>query len=179
MRCKITFGLINLDASRRFSFCWDCDLTLFCSLFFSTVVNLQALGGSTALVIAAVWTGMIHLLLGVLGTFVLKRFPTSFSVGFFLGVLVILSNQNLILFGTFSGYAYGTPSTNKIFASIGFTLFCTLAFFSLLVFHFKAYIVVAPVDAKGFKGNARNNDEETVDTPQTSDYRQYDDSAVA
>jgi hypothetical protein len=161
------------------------DLTLFCTLFsFSlsshttTVVNLQALGGSTALVIAAVWTGMIHLLLGVLGTFVLKRFPTSFSVGFFLGVLVILSNQNLILFGTFSGYGYGTISTNKIFAGIGFTLFCILAFFSLLVFHFKAHIVVAPVDAKGFKGGAQGNDEETTDTP-PSDYRQYDDHAAA
>jgi hypothetical protein len=121
---------------------------------------------------------MIHLLLGVLGTFVLKRFPTSFSVGFFLGVLVILANQNLILFGTFSGYAYGTPSTNKIFAGIGFTLFCTLAFFSLLVFHFKGHIVVAPVDAKGLKGGARGNDEETTDTP-PSDYMQYDDRAVA
>jgi hypothetical protein len=129
-----------------------------------TVINLQALGGSKALVV---------------GTFVLKRFPTSFSVGFLLGVLVILANQNLILFGTFNGYSYGTTSTNKIFAGVGFTLFGILSFFSLLVFHFKGHIVVAPVDAKAFKGGgSRGNDEETTETP-PSDYMQYEENAAA
>lgn len=131
------------------------------------------------MVVAVVWTGMTHLLLGVLGTFVLKRFPTSFSVGFLLGVLVILANQNLILFGTFNGYSYGTTSTNKIFAGVGFTLFGILSFFSLLVFHFKGHIVVAPVDAKAFKGGgSRGNDEETTETP-PSDYMQYEENAAA
>lgn len=131
------------------------------------MINVQSKGGSKALVVAAAWTGVVHLVLGVLGTFVLKRFPTSFSVGFFLGVLLVLSNQNLILFGTFHGYRYGGSSTNKAFANMCVTLFLILAFFCLLLFHFKRNIVVAPIDAKGMGGRRANEPE--------SEYQQYDD----
>jgi zinc transporter ZupT len=131
-------------------------------LLYSLVINLQqANTSSKALVIASVWTGIVHVALGVLGTFVLKRFPTNFSVGFFLGVLVVLFNQNLILFGTFHGYPHGSSRTNTTFANIGLTLFAVLAFFSLLLFHFKKYIVVAPIDAKGLGSRS-------------SDYQQYE-----
>jgi zinc transporter ZupT len=112
------------------------------------VLNLQSGGGSLALVIASVWTGVVHLALGILGTFVLKRFPTSFSVGFLLGVLVVLANQNLILFATFTRYGHGTPQTNHTFALLGFTLFCVLSFMALLLVHFKQEVVVAPMDVK-------------------------------
>jgi hypothetical protein len=143
-------------------------LTLF--LFASsTVINLQSVGGSSALMIAAIWTGIVHLVLGVLGTFVLKRFPTSFSVGFFLGILVVIANQNLILFGTFHGYGYGTAATNHVFGSLGFTLFAVLAFFAVLLFHFKKYIVVAAIDAKGIgRGSSRG---------ESTNYQQYEEQA--
>jgi zinc transporter ZupT len=124
------------------------------------VVKLQQNDGSVALIIAAVWTGIVHLGLGVLGTFVLKRFPTSFSVGFLLGVLVVLANQNLILFSTFSSYAQGSPRTNHVFASLGFTLFTVLAFMALLLLHFKQDVVVTPMD-----GNDEDEAEEEVPTP--------------
>eukprot|EP00339_Tiarina_fusa_P019536 CAMPEP_0117042068 /NCGR_PEP_ID=MMETSP0472-20121206/29326_1 /TAXON_ID=693140 ORGANISM="Tiarina fusus, Strain LIS" /NCGR_SAMPLE_ID=MMETSP0472 /ASSEMBLY_ACC=CAM_ASM_000603 /LENGTH=183 /DNA_ID=CAMNT_0004753223 /DNA_START=64 /DNA_END=615 /DNA_ORIENTATION=+ len=109
------------------------------------LVNLETGGGSIALIIASVWTGIVHLALGVLGTFVLKRFPTSFSVGFLLGVLVVLSNQNLLLFATFSGYKQGSSGTNHAFAGLGLTLFGVLSFMSLLLVHFKNDVVVAPM----------------------------------
>jgi hypothetical protein len=110
------------------------------------VINLQSDGGSIALVIAAVWTGFVHLALGVLGTFVLKRFPTSFSIGFLLGVLVVLANQNLIMFGAFSRYSVGSARTNHAFATLGFTLSCVLTFMALLLINFKSQVVVAPID---------------------------------
>ena len=112
------------------------------------MVSLRNNDGSWALVIASIWTGLVHLTLGVLGTFVLKRFPTSFSVGFLLGVLVVLANQNLIMFSTFSSYSQGSYSSNHAFASLGFTLFVVLSFMSLLLFHFKGDIVVTPMDGK-------------------------------
>jgi hypothetical protein len=115
------------------------------------VVNLQQGGGSIALLVASIWTGIIHLGLGVLGTFVLKRFPTSFSVGFLLGVLVVLANQNLIMFVTFSRYSQGSPRTNHIFASLGLTLFAVLTFMALLLLHFKQDVVVTPMDVNGNK----------------------------
>jgi hypothetical protein len=113
------------------------------------VINLQSYRGSTALVVGSVWTGLSHVGLGILGTFVLRRFPTAFSVGFFLATLLVVANQDLILFGTFYGYQYGSPQTNHVFANVGMALFCVLVFFMLLLFHFKQRIIVAPVDIKG------------------------------
>ena len=120
----------------------------FLSFALSKVISLKHNEGSWALIIAAIWTGLIHLTLGVLGTFVLKRFPTSFSVGFLLGVLVVLANQNLIMFSTFSSYVQGSGRTNHVFASLGFTLFVVLSFMALLLLHFKNDVVVAPMDGK-------------------------------
>lgn len=119
---------------------------------------LQQNDGSMALLLASIWTGLVHLGLGVLGTFVLKRFPTSFSIGFLLGVLVVLANQNLILFGTFSTYSQGSSSINHVFAMLGFALFAVLAFMALLLVHFKDDVVLAPMDEK-------NDDEETAPVP--------------
>ena len=113
------------------------------------MLNLRQNQGSKALLIAAIWIGFVHLLLGGLGTFVLKRFPTSFAVGFLLGVLLVVANQNLILFGTFHNYSYGNLATNHVFGLCGFTLFIILGVFALLLYHFKSKIVVAPIDAKG------------------------------
>lgn len=117
---------------------------------------------------------MMHLVLGILGTFVLKRFPTAFSVGFFLGTLCVLGSQNLILFGTFYSYGYGNTSTNRVFANVGLTLFCVLFFFSLLLFHFKRYIVVAPIDAKGL-GRSSNNRATTTSGGGDGDYQAHTD----
>ena len=143
----------------------------YCS-FLYTVVNLHTYGGSKALVISSVWTGIVHLLLAILGTFVLKRFPTSFSVGFLLGVLLVLANQNLILFGTFHNYGYGALQTNNAFSNLAFTLFMVLGFFAIILFHFKRHVVVAPIDAKGL-GRSEARDSEGA----SSDYQQYEESS--
>jgi zinc transporter ZupT len=110
------------------------------------VISLKGNEGSWALIIASIWTGLVHLTLGVLGTFVLKRFPTSFSVGFLLGVMVVLANQNLIMFTSFASYSQGSHSTNSVFSSLGFTLFAALTFMSVILLHFKADIVVMPME---------------------------------
>ena len=121
------------------------------------VVSLQKSGdGSVALIVASIWTGLIHLALGVLGTFVLKRFPTSFSVGFFLGVLVVLANQNIILYASFHKYTQGSARSNQVFAGLGFVLFTVLTFMSLLLVHFKQEVVVSPLD--GVSGDTGMND---------------------
>jgi zinc transporter ZupT len=114
-----------------------------------SVLNLNTQGASKAVVIAAIWTGLVHVIVGVVGTFILKRFPTNFAVGFFLGILLIVSNQNLILFGTFHGYRYGTAATNHSFGFLGVSLFLVLGVFSALLYHFKKFVIVAPIDAKG------------------------------
>ena len=139
-----------------------------CVLCCHLVVHLQSDGGSKALVIGSVWTGLMHLILGILGTFVLKRFPTSFAIGFFLGTVVIVANQDLILFGTFHGYRFGSR-TNHVFANLMFVIFLVLAFFALILFHFKQHIVVAAVDAKG---PGRSDNKSTASSE--ADYQRYD-----
>jgi len=128
------------------------------SIKFVAVWNLKSSDGSTALMLAAIFTGVTHLFLGILGTFVLKRFPTSFSIGFFLGILVILANQNMILMATFHGYSYGSPRTNAVFSNLSFVLFIMLGAFALMLFHFKARLIVAPIDAKGLGGRSNSAD---------------------
>jgi zinc transporter ZupT len=123
----------------------------------------QSADGSIALIIASVWTGLIHLALGVLGTFVLKRFPTSFSVGFFLGFLLVLANQNIILYASFHKYTQGSAKSNQVFATLGLVLFVVLAFMSLLLVHFKHEVVVSPLESGLAAGGTA--EEETAEDP--------------
>lgn len=144
---------------------WGISL-LFVVLYFSLsifeMISLQRSGDSSvALTIAAIWTGFIHLALGVLGTFVLKRFPTSFSVGFFLGVLVVLANQNIIMYASFHKYTQGNSKANQVFAALGFLLFAVLTFMTLLLVHFKDDVVVSPMDSV----NSNDENDNTPDRP--------------
>ena len=113
------------------------------------MLNLRQEGGSKALLIAALWIGMAHLLLAGLGTFILKRFPTSFALGFLLGVLLILANQNLIMFGTFHNYSYGNAATNHVFGLMGMMLAFILTMLGLMLYHFRHKLAISPMDAKG------------------------------
>ena len=106
--------------------------------------KLQEVGtsASTALEIASYWSAILHLLLAILGTFILKRFSTAFTVGCFLGVTVVVSQQNLLMFAAFYHYQHGNAITNVIFADLGFALFMILTFFSLILGHFRHHIIV-------------------------------------
>ena len=123
------------------------------------VLNLRQVVGSKALLVAALWMGIAHLLTAGLGTFILKRFPTTFAIGFFLGVVLILANQNLILFGTFHSYSYGNVSTNHAFGLAALMMAILLTVFSSLLYHYKHKLVMAPIDVKGL-GSRKSTAEE-------------------
>eukprot|EP00525_Craspedostauros_australis_P001867 CAMPEP_0198118820 /NCGR_PEP_ID=MMETSP1442-20131203/23204_1 /TAXON_ID= /ORGANISM="Craspedostauros australis, Strain CCMP3328" /LENGTH=199 /DNA_ID=CAMNT_0043777143 /DNA_START=461 /DNA_END=1057 /DNA_ORIENTATION=+ len=118
-------------------------LVIYFVIAVTETINLQTYDGTIGLMIATVWAGLVHLGLGVLGTFVLKRFPTSFSVGFLLGVLVILANQNLLLFSAFMKYSFGNLRSNMAFAAIGLILCIVLVIMALMLVHFKEEVIVA------------------------------------
>ena len=92
--------------------------------------------------VAAYYSAAIHLILVILGTFVLKRFATAFTVGSFLGVTLVLSQQNLLMFAAFFKYGHGDHGTNLLFANLSFMLFLCLGFFSAILGHFKDEIIV-------------------------------------
>ena len=97
---------------------------------------------SNALCIASYWSAFLHLTFAILGTFVLKRFSTAFAVGCFLGCSVVISQQNLFMFAAFIKYQHGSVFGNVIFADLAFALFGLLTFFSLILGHFRHYIIV-------------------------------------
>ena len=97
---------------------------------------------SNALCIASYWSAFLHLTFAILGTFVLKRFSTAFAVGCFLGFSVVISQQNLFMFAAFIKYQHGSVFGNVIFADLAFALGLLLIFFSLILGHFRHYIIV-------------------------------------
>eukprot|EP00580_Thalassiosira_gravida_P020050 CAMPEP_0201670588 /NCGR_PEP_ID=MMETSP0494-20130426/27217_1 /ASSEMBLY_ACC=CAM_ASM_000839 /TAXON_ID=420259 /ORGANISM="Thalassiosira gravida, Strain GMp14c1" /LENGTH=192 /DNA_ID=CAMNT_0048151683 /DNA_START=11 /DNA_END=589 /DNA_ORIENTATION=- len=97
---------------------------------------------SYALQIAAYWSAILHLLLAIAGTFILKRFSTAFTVGCFLGVAVVVSQQDLLLFASFYHYQHGNLMFNLIFADLALALCILLTFFSLILGHFRNHIIV-------------------------------------
>lgn len=101
--------------------------------------------------IAAIWTAVVQLLMGIVGTFVLRRFPTEFSVGFFLGLMVIVAQQNFILFATFSDPTFNMLSevkSSKLFAALLLITGVIYVIFAIMLAHFREHILLAPVDVK-------------------------------
>jgi hypothetical protein len=145
------FASCAQDAKGSVHRAWGITL-LFITLFFVMsileVVSLDKNEGSKALQMAAVWTGIIQLIIAILGTFILKRFPTSFSVGFFIGLIVIVAQQNLIMFATFRDYGAGSVTSNHIFANLALSLFIMYSFFALILGHFRERILLSPADDK-------------------------------
>lgn len=88
--------------------------------------------------------------MAVIGTFIVKRFSTPFSVGFLLGVVIFVAQQHLMLSVTFWHTAYGDSGTNAVFSNFSFSLFVLYTFFGLILFNYREDIMVAPIDAKGF-----------------------------
>jgi hypothetical protein len=103
------------------------------------------------LTVAAIWTAIIQFGMIVVGTFIIKRFSTSFSVGFLLGLVIVVAQQYLLLAVTFWHNEYGSWAKNVAFANLAFGLAIIYSFFALILFHFKESIMVAAVDAKGLK----------------------------
>lgn len=136
---------------------WSLSL-LFIGLFFIVaiieVINLNNGQASVALKLAAGWTVVTQICLAVGGTFILKRFSTSFSVGFLLGLVVLVAQQNLLLSVTFWDSTFGSQGTNVAFANLSFALFAIYCVFGAVLAHFREHIMISPVDAKPFGGLA-------------------------
>ncbi len=86
----------------------------------------------------------------IVGTFIIKRFSTSFSVGFLLGLVIIVAQQYLLLAVTFWHNRYGSAPTNIAFANLAFGLFVLYSVFAAILSQFRESIMVAAVDAKPF-----------------------------
>lgn len=115
-----------------------------------------------ALKAAAIWTAIIQFGMIIVGTFIIKRFSTSFSVGFLLGIVIVVAQQYLLLAVTFWHNQYGASTTNVIFANLAFALFILYSMFASVLAQFRNSIMVAAVDVKGSFGRKLVNVNQSV-----------------
>jgi hypothetical protein len=154
-------------------------------LYILTVLQLVAIHlsghASLALMIAAIWNGTMQCLgLGLIGTFILKRFPTSFAIGFLLGLVVVCFNQNVLFFFAFRKHnrldAENPGGTSRLYNACSLWLALLLAVFGTMLFHFQQYVIVAPIDAKGFGRKTPTTVASGANTgAPDSTYQRYDD----
>jgi hypothetical protein len=97
---------------------------------------------SYALLLSASWSIFMLCVMGAVGTFILHRLSTNFSIGFFLGLLVVMSQQNIILFAAFNNYQTSN-SENQIFATLSLLLGIVYLVFAILLGHFRDQVVTA------------------------------------
>lgn len=107
---------------------------------------------------AAIWAAIIQFGMIIVGTFIIKRFSTSFSVGFLLGLVLVVAQQYLLLAVTFWHSQYGSLAKNVSFANLAFGLSVLYSFFALILFHFRESIMVAAVDAKGLRRSSTKSE---------------------
>ncbi|CAM9907907.1 unnamed protein product [Discosporangium mesarthrocarpum] len=103
--------------------------------------------GSGALEFSAIWTVLLLIGLSVGGSLVMRKYRTSLAVGFFLGVVMIMSQTMLILFAIFAGRATTTndsdePASDRAFAAFCFFLFMVYSTFAGMLAVFREDIIL-------------------------------------
>ena len=138
---------------------------------------------SPALLLACVWHGMMQfIMIGLMGTFIMKRFPTSFAIGFLFGTVLVFINQNLIYMIAFSHFGNNAANGNsRLYSAFSLLLAIVLCMFGILLFHFQKYVIVAPIDAKGFPSRAGSpaSAAPTQSSNPTTTYQRYEDGSDA
>mmetsp|Transcript_41331 Transcript_41331/g.48226 ORF Transcript_41331/g.48226 Transcript_41331/m.48226 type:complete len:208 (-) Transcript_41331:117-740(-) len=118
--------------------------------------------GSRALTLAAAWTAVVQVVVSIMGTFILRRFPTSFSIGFFLGMILVLASQNIIIFATFHDFSTEYMNSNsRIFADVALLLGIVYIAFGAILAQFRDYVIMAPNKAKTMRNVKVDNDHHT------------------
>ena len=116
-----------------------------------------------ALMIAAGFTAAFQLILAVIGTFILRRFSTPFAVGFLIGLVLIMAQQNVILSISFHNLA--SNAANSIFANLAMTLSMIYIFFACILIQFREHVFVTP---PGLNGHTNSFDSASVLSSQGS-----------
>jgi hypothetical protein len=97
---------------------------------------------------AAMWSVLLAIGVSIAGTVIMRKYQTDLAIGAFMGVLIVMTNQMLILFVIFLDYAYNaedqTTGAIKIYESMAaffFLLFADYFLFVILLGAFKNVIV--------------------------------------
>ena len=77
----------------------------------------------------------------VTGHLCLKRYPAKATVGFFLGLVLVVAQQNLLLAVTIWGSSFGTTNVNRVFSIFAFGLSVVYAVFGGILGYYKDSVI--------------------------------------
>jgi len=97
---------------------------------------------------AAIWTSILLIVISILGTVIMRRFQTPLAIGYFLGVIFIMTQQMLIIFAIFVDHARAVKNqtlqavqAQNAMASFSFFLFVVYAIFGTMLAVFRNDII--------------------------------------
>jgi len=149
------------DAKGRVHRGWAIVLIFLTLIFFTGIfesTTIQTSNGPDSLALAAIWSSVVHGILAILGTFIIRRFPTQFAIGFFLGLLVIIAQQDIIIHSTFKQYKQTMRKSGGFFSFLSMIVALLLVgFTAFLAIYRDAILLTSPVDNTGHGGIEDDN----------------------
>jgi hypothetical protein len=113
-------------------------------VFIAFIIGCASAGAveQKALAFAGVWTVLLCIAMSIGGTLVMRRYQSPLAIGFFMGVVVVMANQCLILTAIFGeeNQKHGNASAGA-FATFAFFLFAVYAVFGGMLAIFRADLV--------------------------------------
>ncbi|GMI41031.1 hypothetical protein TrCOL_g10590 [Triparma columacea] len=140
---KVCF--VCADKPRRaITYAWFASILVvfICFIVACVVASNHSSSGNGALKFAAFWTVLLMIALSVGGTLVMRRYQTPLALGFFLGVVLVMANQCLILTAIFGEESeYNSNSSAGAFATFSFFLFMIYIVFGGMLAVFRADLI--------------------------------------
>ncbi|GMH88173.1 hypothetical protein TL16_g11081 [Triparma laevis f. inornata] len=128
---------------RAITYAWFSSILLVFIMFIvACVVSSNASTDSKALKFAGFWTVLLMIALVGGGTLIMRRYQTPLALGFFLGAVVVMANQCLILTAIFGEESEkNNDKAAGTFATFSFFLFCVYSIFAGMLAIFRADLV--------------------------------------
>ncbi|CAM9501467.1 unnamed protein product [Phaeothamnion confervicola] len=133
---------------KSIAYAWFLSIILVLIAFICACAAAASQGAATsdtALGFAVVWTVLLMIVLSIGGSLVMRKYRTALAVGFFLGVVVIMSQQMLILFAIFVDHAKDSSGDQqhsyRAFSAFAFFLFIVYGIFAWMLAVFREDII--------------------------------------
>ena len=134
------------------TFAWIASLLLVFIAFVVACISAAAMsqsagGAGKAAGFAAVWTALLLIIISIIGSFTLNRYKKALSIGLFLGIVFIMTQQMLILFALFversqlSGNTSSITQSQQAMATFAFFLFLVYGAFGSMLAVFRHEII--------------------------------------
>jgi len=162
------------------TFAWIASLLLVFIAFVVACISAAAMsqsagGAGKAAGFAAVWTALLLIIISIIGSFTLNRYRKALSIGLFLGIVFIMTQQMLILFALFversqlSGNTSSITQSQQAMATFAFFLFLVYGAFGSMLAVFRHEIIEldnadAGADATPDDGMRKDDDNDQMTT---------------